>query len=185
MFGGPDAGKSTTAAGVFYALKMRRVRCELITEYAKTRIWEEADKTLTDQIYIFGKQHHKQFMVNNKVDVIITDSPLLLSLIYGQTLGPTFKQLVLETYNNYQNMNFYIQRHDGPYDPVGRSQKEEEAKAIDDVTLKMLIDNNILFTTVKADSEFTEEEFDITKIINNRTVNTVVDQVLLGLQWPN
>jgi hypothetical protein len=68
---------------------------------------------------------------------------------------------------------------------VGRSQKEEEAKAIDDVTLKMLIDNNILFTTVKADSEFTEEEFDITKIINNRTVNTVVDQVLLGLQWPN
>ena len=35
LLGSPGAGKSTTAARLFYELKMKGVKCELITEYAK------------------------------------------------------------------------------------------------------------------------------------------------------
>lgn len=40
LFGGPSAGKSTLAAGVFYNLKCMGINCELITEYPKDKVWE-------------------------------------------------------------------------------------------------------------------------------------------------
>ena len=39
IFGGPSAGKSTTSAGIFYELKRQGIRCELVTEYAKSKVW--------------------------------------------------------------------------------------------------------------------------------------------------
>ena len=49
LFGGPGAGKSTTAAGLFYEMKVRDIKCELVTEYAKDMTYEkqrEFNKTL-------------------------------------------------------------------------------------------------------------------------------------------
>lgn len=50
IYGSPSAGKSTTAAGVFYELKRNGIRCELVTEYAKSKVWEESYKVLNDQL---------------------------------------------------------------------------------------------------------------------------------------
>lgn len=40
LFGEPGAGKSTGAAYVFAMLKMAGVDAELVTEYAKDKVWE-------------------------------------------------------------------------------------------------------------------------------------------------
>ncbi len=56
LFGGPGAGKSTMAAGLFSELKWRGINCELATEYAKEKVWEESYAIFENQIYIFGKQ---------------------------------------------------------------------------------------------------------------------------------
>ena len=61
LIGAPGSGKSTTAAGIFYNLKMKGIKCELLTEYAKDRVWEENFMALNDQLYIFAKQNHKTF----------------------------------------------------------------------------------------------------------------------------
>ena len=117
LFSGPGAGKSTNVAGIFYQLKRKGYTVEMSLEYAKRKVWEESFKTLEDQIYIFGKQQHNQFILTKldeetgkrvkKVDAIITDSPLLLSLIYGKGLPQCFKELVLYCYDhNYINMNY-------------------------------------------------------------------------------
>ena len=42
MFGVPGAGKSTGAAFVFAKLKMMGINAELISEFAKDKVWEES-----------------------------------------------------------------------------------------------------------------------------------------------
>ena len=59
LFGAPGAGKSTGAAYVFSKLKMLGVNAELVTEYAKDKVWEESDAVFKNQAYIFGKQYFR------------------------------------------------------------------------------------------------------------------------------
>ena len=41
LIAAPGSGKSTIAAGVFEELKWEGVNAELITEFAKDKVWEE------------------------------------------------------------------------------------------------------------------------------------------------
>ena len=133
LFAGPGAGKSTAAAYIFSQLKMRGVNCELITEFAKDKTWEKNYSALRCQEYVFGKQSYKMDRCRDQVDVIITDSPLPLGIFYNQNpvLGRHYESLVMDVFNTYDNLNFFINRKK-PYNPVGRNQTEEEAKEIDE-----------------------------------------------------
>ena len=96
LFGGPGAGKSTGAAYIFSKLKMAGVNAELVTEFAKDKVWEGNKEVFKNQAYIFGKQYFKISRCADKVDVIITDSPLLLSIVYNDNpvLGDSFNETV-------------------------------------------------------------------------------------------
>ena len=82
LIGGPGCGKSTTAAGIFYELKKNGVDCEMSTEFAKDKTWEENQKVLNCQFYISGKQAFRLARVSGKVDVAVTDSPIILGAMY-------------------------------------------------------------------------------------------------------
>src|SRR4051812_46140966 len=84
LFGGSGLGKSTTAAGLFYEMKLRGIHCELIREYVKQWAWDGTKIGPMDQVYIFGKQAEAESRIYGKVDIAVTDSPLLLSPIYEQ-----------------------------------------------------------------------------------------------------
>ena len=150
FFGGPGLGKSTTMAGVFSGLKLRDVNCEMAPEYAKGKVWEQSHGILNNQIYLFAKQHHSIERIHGKVDVIITDSPLLLALIYDNTGLPEFKNLVLAVNNKYRTMNFFLKRHK-KYNPSGRLQNESEAKELDKKIKTMMDENNVKYESVLAD----------------------------------
>lgn len=128
LYGGPGTGKSTTASGVFSLLKLHGINAELITEVAKDLTWEERFKTLGNQNYVTAKQHHKQWRLND-VDVVITDSPLLLGIIYSPWDEPFF-DYVKKLYSEFKNVNIFLNRVK-PYNEKGRSQTLEEAKEID------------------------------------------------------
>lgn len=131
FFGGPGVGKSSISAGLFFRLKQRGINCELINEYAKGKVWEESYRVLDNQLYVLAKQYHRQFILKGKVDVMITDSPILLSLFYGRDLSPSFGSLVKDLFAEYENLNFFIERGEGHvYQNVGRLQNEEEADQI-------------------------------------------------------
>lgn len=85
LIAGACAGKSTIASGIFYKLKMKGVDCEQSLEYAKDRVWEGSYSTMDDQIYMFGKQYHRVWRLNHKVQVVISDSPLILSIYYNRS----------------------------------------------------------------------------------------------------
>jgi ABC-type oligopeptide transport system ATPase subunit len=138
LFAGPGSGKSTTAAGLFYLMKSKQHNVELVTEYAKDLTWEERAKTFDNQIYIFAKQYHRLFRLQDKVDWVITDSPLLLSVVYAKQVTQSFTQLVLDTWNAQENISFFLERVK-PYSNIGRVHSFEQAKEVD-IKVKDLLD---------------------------------------------
>lgn len=142
LFGGPGAGKSTTAAWVFALLKCRGLRVELVTEYAKALAWANRGEELTDQFYIYAKQHHRQHVLRGQIDFCVTDSPLLLPLLYNKTEPPSFRQYVLDNWHTYDNYNFFIERVK-PYVQLGRWQDQEDADKLAQDTACLLMDLNI------------------------------------------
>jgi len=127
LYGGPGTGKSTTAAGVFSMLKLHDVNCELVTEFAKDLTWEGRSVALGNQVYILGKQYHKIFRLLEDVDVIITDSPLLLGIVYDKSGSAAFKEFIMELHHAHSSMNIFLKR-EKKYNPKGRGQNEDEAK---------------------------------------------------------
>ena len=114
LFGVPGAGKSTGAAYIFSQLKMKGINAELITEFAKDKVWENNEKVFKNQLYLFGKQSFRISRVQDEVDVIITDSPLLLSIFYNKTpiLGEHFNYVVYDVFNSYNNIEDVFKTHD-------------------------------------------------------------------------
>lgn len=149
LYGGPGCGKSTMAADIFRSLKWSGVECELALEYAKDLVWESRTKTFNNQIYIFGKQHHRIFRLLGQVDVIITDSPILLTPIYDQEKRKYLKKLAIEEYWKNSNANFLLKRKK-KYNPKGRNHTENQSKEIDLEIKRFLIDNNISFEEVSG-----------------------------------
>ena len=84
LYGGPCSGKSTTAAGIFYHLKLQHQHCEMVREYVKNWVWTGLKPTKYDQIYLFGKQVRYESMLYDKVDIIITDSPFMIAGFYDK-----------------------------------------------------------------------------------------------------
>ena len=154
LFGAPGAGKSTGAAAIFSKLKMIGINAELIGEFAKDKVWEENSEVFKNQAYIFGKQSFRQSRCDGKVDVMITDSPLPLSILYNTDpyLTENFNLTVMDVFNSYNNLNFYINRVK-KYNPEGRNQTEEESNSLVEPLKELLKERNISFEEVNGDKQ--------------------------------
>ena len=137
------------AASLFSKLKWMGIDCELAAEYAKDLVWEKRDKTFENQVYIFGKQHNRIFRLLGQVQVVITDSPLLLTPIYDGRKRETLKKLVFEEVNRCNNLNiFVIRRKD--YNPNGRVHTKSQADIIDETVKTFLKENDIPFVEIEG-----------------------------------
>lgn len=144
LFGAPGAGKSTGAAYVFSKLKMAGINAELVTEFAKDKVWEESKAVFQNQAYIFGKQYFRISRLQNKVDVVITDSPIILSSFYANdnVLGKEFDVLTIKVFNSYHNMNVFVNRVK-PYNSAGRFQTEKESDSVSQEMVEFLANRSI------------------------------------------
>lgn len=154
LLGGPGSSKSTSAALLFSILKRKDINAELVTEFAKSAAWENNVKAIENQAYVFGKQCYKMSRCADDVDVIITDSPLLLSIIYNhdKRLTENFNLSVMDVFNSYNNLNIFLNRAK-KYNPKGRFQTEDEAKAIDNEILDALEERCVPYIRVTPNDE--------------------------------
>lgn len=139
LYGGPGTGKSTSAAYLYYRAKSEGVNVELVREYVKDWAWEGRTIGAYDQIYFMGKQVRRESLLYGKVELIVTDSPVLLGVYYAELAGRHIGRGV-----RHATEAFYDQaQHDGhrhhhvllerskPYNQAGRYQTDEEARIID------------------------------------------------------
>ena len=130
LWGGPGCGKSTTMARLFSELKVQGYNVEMVSEFAKDLVYENRIDTMKDELYIFAKQNHRLFRVKDKVDIIITDRPLPLTCVYDEVYGRNDKslhELVRNTFNEYKNINIFLEFNKDNYKTEGRLQDKDEA----------------------------------------------------------
>lgn len=143
LFAGPGAGKSTVAAGVFAGLKNVGISAELVTEFAKECAWEGRTGPLSCQPYVFGEQLWRTERLRDKgVEVVVTDSPLLLNAVYAPPGTPTAFLETVWAYHRRQatggrQLNVFLRRVKR-YDPRGRFQTADEASELDGRILELL-----------------------------------------------
>lgn len=154
LLGGSGIGKSTTAAGLYYAMKLRGYHVELVREYVKNWMWEERRIGEYDQFYIASQQAKAEYTLYGKVDWVITDSPMLLAPIYEEHYSPpgTIRQSVINLMkkaevNGVEHINIMLKRNK-KFDKRGRRETLKEAKMIDKSVLKFLKEEEIPYDEI-------------------------------------
>ncbi len=156
LFGGPGIGKSSLAAEIYYKMKAKHYNVELVREYVKNLAYENKHIGPFDQFYITGKQIKKESSLYNKVDFIITDSPLWLSGFYNEFYYQNkyitshisnFVKLAVTLGINYNN--FFLERSDDiPYNELGRYQNKNDAVRVDQLMKDFLVREEVVFKSV-------------------------------------
>ncbi len=150
LFGAPCSGKSTAAAGLFYKMKIENYSVELVTEVAKDLVWSKRYKCLENQVKVTVDQYERMRRLENQVDYVITDSPLLLGIIYQrEEYFKSFTPLVHELFNSFNNSNIFIRRSK-KYVQTGRNETEDESKQIAFKIEDILRDNNYAYKDFKG-----------------------------------
>ena len=167
IFGGPGIGKSTTASGLFYLMKKNNLNCEYVTEYAKDLVWEKRFDILeNDPLSVLSEQHRRVDRLKDKVDYVVTDSPIILGAIYA-TLFQTSKNdlgenglfhycgLTHELFHKFDNCNYFLIHPPKKvqYQQVGRSQTEQESAEIDEKIFNYLVEKQIQFQILEGNEE--------------------------------
>ena len=117
---------------------------------------------------MFGTQSYRMARVKDKVDVLITDSPLPLSIIYndGRLHEPEFSSLVWQVFDEYINLNFYLNRS-REYETAGRKESLTQAIEIDDKIIDFWRKGKIDLSFFDVDAEDTRENILQTVLIKN------------------
>ena len=148
LFGSSGSGKSTTALGLTYMLRLKGYKAEYVSEYAKDLVAEDSTHKLRHQLYVFAKQLKRvDVLLNKGIDYIITDSPTLLSYFYGEKFQVNlegFKELVLSSFKSTPQINIFLKRT-LPFDENLRLQTQEESDQDSKDLMSMLNLLNVSF----------------------------------------
>jgi len=144
IFAGPGAGKSTLAAQLYSELKRQHVEVEYVNEYPKQLVYEENVLSLQNQILVFATQHHRIWTAARHNQIVITDSPILLSTIYNAGVSDHFNALIHEMHNKFTNLNIVLKRVDTFHSMTGRIHTLQESTVIDNKIREILQDTDYL-----------------------------------------
>lgn len=147
LYGGPGAGKSTSAAYLYYLLKCQQENVELVREYVKNWAWDNRPFGVYDELYFLGKQVRHESMLFGKVKYIVTDAPVYMTAYYAhlycskgfaqgvEQAATAFYQQAKDDGHNH--LHVYLKRF-RPYQSEGRYQSESDALSVDTGVLDML-----------------------------------------------
>ena len=168
LFSGPGVGKSSIASGITYKLKTKHITCDNPYEFPKSLAWDNNNEAIKDQLYVLANQHRGIVKSFGKVDYIVLDSPILLSLVYRShykageypsTLYDSehFDKLILDIHNKYDSINIFLERSKGYHNDKERYQSLEESIKLDDKIKNILIQHKIPFHSIEVSKNTVKE----------------------------
>ena len=157
LYAGPGSGKSTMAAWAYSALKIQGRSIELVREHVKNWVYENRPPQSFDQVFLFAAQMRAEDVVlRSGVEMLVTDSPLFLSLCYAEKYGtPGWRHLLPlceEFEATYPSIDILLHRRSA-YDPKGRFQDEKAALEIDAMIRERLVARGKPFYEAKTDED--------------------------------
>lgn len=119
------------AAMLYAELKRKNISVEYVNEYAKEMVYENNATVLANQILVFATQYHKLLTACAHNDIVITDSPLLLSCIYNPDTSHNLWELVVEMAGKFTSVDILLTRSEATYSASGRIHSLTESISID------------------------------------------------------
>lgn len=153
FFGAPGSGKSTTAAELFATLKgddSIKWNVELVTEYAKDRTYAKDFSVLNSQSLMCLAAQFQRFLDikrYGKVDLVITDSPFIMTAAYSEYKA--FPVLAKELNDGFNNLNIFVPRLKA-YREFGRNQTADEALELQGKIKELLNDTGVPFIDLEG-----------------------------------
>lgn len=132
MYAGSHAGKSHAAAKMYLALDETGYNVELSREFAKEKVYERNNAAISCEPLILGQElYNIEKLIDYGVDYIVCDCPLLLPAFYNKTRSKTMELFALELSNQFDNVNFFVERDPTKFETKGRIHSLEESIAMD------------------------------------------------------
>lgn len=157
LLGGPCAGKSKLALLLTGRLKELGIRAEYVSEVAKDHVYNQnntfLDGSMRSQTKILIDQLKRLNCpyFSGMVDIVVTDSPLILNVAYNKEATKDYIQKVFKLSKCYNNVYFFINR-DNNFDASGRNQKTlQECIDIDNIIISLLNKLKIKYKNIKCD----------------------------------
>lgn len=155
LYAGPGAGKTTGAWIIAGELKKLNIVTEYVSEYAKELIWDNESHLLggsfKNQFNVLKEQNRRINRLIGKVDVVVTDSPILQQGMYVQERIDEFNNIAFSLYNMYSNFDIFIER--GHYfEQAGRIHSREESIEIDTKIKNFFKQNRIEYKVCRHDT---------------------------------
>ncbi len=148
LYGGPGAGKTTCSWEIASELKKLGYNAEYVSEYAKDLVYENRldllDGSLEHQRMLFLEQKHRLDRLVGKTDIVVTDSPILLSPIYLKEPNDDYLKMVRQASDQYHNFNLLIRRG-ATFQKEGRIHDEQQSKQLDADITRMLDENGLYY----------------------------------------
>jgi uridine kinase len=172
LLGGPGCGKSTLAALIFAKLKLHenKYSVEYVQEYAKYLVWTKQFDILNNQYYVTQYQYKHLKQMNEHVDFIVTDGPLIQGIYYNMHNKENISNVekteayMTKCHNEFNNINIFLKRGDHDYETQGRLQTEEESREIDVILQHLLKQKGIDFKIFDAN-------------VNEDNINGIIDYI--------
>lgn len=154
FYGGPGCGKTTAALELTAALKKAGYNVEYVSEFAKQLVLENNTELLKDQQYVTDGQYDLLDRIRNNADVIVTDSPVLLGLVYGKYNGISdeYAKKIRSYYDSFDNFNMFVERPVGSaFQTEGRVHDESQSVQLDGEIKDMLGAQKVFYGSYKRD----------------------------------
>lgn len=157
LIGGPGSKKSLVSADLILQLHLHNKSVEHLADYARYLVWQHDFEALKNQYHIANKQYKVMRMIDGDVQYLVVEGSLPQILYYNRNYKDNICDMakteiqIKNWYNEFDNINIFVERDDSPYVQAGRFQTEEQAKLTDFAMQNILKKNNIGFVSLKPD----------------------------------
>jgi len=169
---GPGAGKSVLAAQTFAQLKIDGWNVGYVPEYAKWQVWTGEYEILNNQYHLGLMQFKMINALTDSVDVVVTDGSLVHGLAYNilnkhntSDVHKT-KDAILSWLEVHQNLFFFIERSNIPYQKEGRLESFSEALDVDNILKALMHREEISYESLHVQDGFGAVYPLIKKVLN-------------------